>query len=636
MKLISMKTFVLQKNHIRNSLLILILAGLFAACDSDDVGGNLYTFTDQTMGQYLQADTVNFSEFTKLLDTTNVIGLLKSYGEFTCFAPTDSAMKVYYKEHGKQGLNGFTIDSLKLIAYDHLINGTILMNSDFIVGDQVPTSMSERYLMISYSKDTTYLNTTSRILQKDIVVHNGVIHKIAQVLNPSRKGLVEKVANDPNFSIFYQGLLATGLVDSMLKVEDETYDPSLYANLVTVAKDKNDWFYEALPTSRKYGYTLFMENDSIMRVNGITDLESMKEYAASIYDEVYPEDAGNQVITSRTNSLNRFIAYHIINKSLPINKLIDAYVTPHQIATSNLYEYIETLCPNTLMEVTREWTGATNLLNKYLSSTDGLHVVKITKTSIPAINGIYHELDGMLVYSYDVANMLSTKRLRFDAASFFPELTNNNMRGLGNTLPNLKFVLPRGYIDRISSSEQTVVKYLTPYYMYQDYEGDEIYLSATSSNLYDFSIITLPVPAGTYEVRFGYLTNGKRGVAQLYMDNIPTGVPLNLNTAATHASIGYVTPGDDLDDPYGYQNDKMMRNRGYMKAPACFQAPDKTWSGGENARYCPKALRKILGTYEYLKAETHVLTVRGLSGGEFMFDYLEFVPTSMLETEDVN
>ena len=78
-----------------------------------------------------------------------------------------------------------------------------------------------------------------------------------------------------------------------------------------------------------------------------------------------------------------------------------------------------------------------------------------------------------------------------------------------------------------------------------------------------------------------------------------------------------------------------MRNRGFMKGPACFKVVQSGWSGGENARYSPAALRRIMGTYNFPEASNHILTVKGLSGGEFMFDYLEFVPTSVLESEDI-
>lgn len=124
-------------------------------------------------------------------------------------------------------------------------------------------------------------------------------------------------------------------------------------------------------------------------------------------------------------------------------------------------------------------------------------------------------------------------------------------------------------------------------------------------------------------------------MSQLYFDGVPAGVPLNLNTDATVSAIGYVKPGTDSDDPLGFQNDKMMRNRGYMKGPACFKVPKTGWTDGENARMSPKLLRRIMGTYTFKTAGNHVLMVKGLSGGEFMMDYLDFVPTSVLETEDI-
>lgn len=621
------------------------IVSLFSSCDPDEVGDNLYTFTDQMAGQYLKdVENAQFSEFARLLDTTKVLGLLNSYGQYTIFAPTNEAMKEFYTIKGKKGLADFSRDTLLTIAYDHIINGTMVPYLSFINGRLSEMSMSNRYFTISFdNKSETFVNRTSQILRKDIMVHNGVIHAINRVLDPSREGIVEAIASKPEYSLFYEALIATSMADSLLLDKDDSYVAADYRSLITTPKESNQWFYQDIPAFRRYGYTVLMESNATMSARGVNSLDELAAYAKSVYDQIYPEDANITDYKNRRNSLNRYISYHLINKELSKTKFIDAYDTDHMLKTVDMYEYIETMCPNTLLEVKKDRTsGQSNLFNAYTAAA----AVRLHSTNydFESDNGVFHEIDKPLLYSVDVDAYLSSKRLRFDAASFFPELTNNNMRGSRfNQNSNaslyreqsLHYQIPRGYISRIKASEQTVVGYLAGYARFQNYMADEIFLSASAGKLYEFTITTPPIPAGTYEIRFGYLTNGKRGVAQLYVDDIPAGVPLNLNLTASDVSIGYETPGSITTDPAGFENDKMMRNRGYMKGPAGFKVAEAGWTSGQNARYSDANLRKILGTYQFNVAGTHEIKVVGLSGGEFMFDYLEFVPTSAIEFEDI-
>lgn len=615
---------------------------LFTSCyDSDDIGGNLYTFKNQNLGEYLKANPDEYSEFTKVLDTTGVLGLLEAYGAYTCFAPDNNAMRAYYAKHSKNKLADFALSALKEIAYDHLIKGDTIFSRNFNVGNRlIPLSMSERYFIVTKdadpSNDILYMNN-SPILQRDIKLHNGVVHKLGKVIEPVRLGIVEVISKDEKFKLFHQALIETGVADLMLKEKDETYDPKPHNNKVN-----GNWEYVGhkimyVPQSRRYGYTVFMESDETLAKYGITDLASMAAKAAQIYDEVYPEDAAITDIRDRRNSLNRFVAYHVLSRELDRTKLIDAYDSPHMLKTVDMYEYLETMCPNTLIEVSKIralGTAGTNLLNR----TPNGDAVRITDYyNKQATNGIYHEVDKLLVYSTEVDGMLSSKRLRFDAAGFFDEFINNNMRGLGMTTfstYNLGFYLPKGYLERLSCSDQTTVTYLTCFEAYLDYQGDEIWLVANSGKLYDFTLTTPPVPAGTYEVRFGYQPTIYRGVGQVYFDGEPAGLPVNFGNLANTPSIGYERPGSVSEDLNGYQNDKMMRNRGYMKGPASFTVPNTTWYTGP-ARSSVNYLRKVIGTFTFDEAGTHQITIKGLSNGEFMFDFVEYVPTSALEFEDI-
>ena len=626
----------LEKQILIGMVVLLSAIGIFSSCSSDDIGGNRFTFTGKMMGQYLR-DSTDFSEFTALLDTSKVMGLLNSYGAYTCFAPSNEAMKKFYKLKGKKSLKDFTLDSLKIIAYDHIIMGNVVMYSNFLVGRLPELSMSDRYFSISFSATgAAYINKTSLITQKDILVHNGVIHKINEVLNPTQSGIVEAISNDSTFSLFYGALIATGLSDSLLAYKDLKYDPTPY-NYLNGPGDGNEFDITVVPSFRKFGFTALMESNATMRANGITDLESMKAYAAA---NVYHADPSITDIRNRNNSLNKFIAYHLINKQLSYHTFIDAYDVNNMLKIRDMYEYIETMCPNTLMEIKKDrLLNKTNLIN-YIRETGSVIQIVTSNDDKDATNGVYHEIDGMLVYNKAVNGELSSKRLRFDPSSFFPEFTNNNMRGLPmhglNNDKNTRFLIPKGYCDRIESSETTNVGYLTNQDMYCDYEGDEIFLQSSSGKLYDFSFILPPVPEGTYELRFGYQCNGGRGVAQLYIDDVPCDVPLDMNiTGKDPANVGYELPGSNADDPFGFLNDKTMRNKGYMKGPAVFHANSTIWFKSDNARDESTTLRRILGIYTFKTASTHKMTVRGLSGGQFMMDYFEYVPTSAIESEDI-
>ena len=615
----------------------------FTGCYNNDKPGDIGVFTDQTLGQYLE-QTPEFSEFFTLLKKVNVAGLLYSYGEYTCFAPDNDAMKAFYQSQNKQSLDDFSADDLQRMAYNHLINGKIVMYVNFVEGRLPWLTMSDTYITINFINNGIYINGASEVTEKDITVHNGVVHKINQVLNPTRIGISEEISNNARYSLFYEALAATRLDALLLKEKDDSYDPSLWMDMVIATPQMGYWYYDELPLTKKYGYTVFVESNDTYAANGITDLESLKKYAASVYDEMYPEDKNVTDITDRRNSLNRFIAYHLVEKLLTYTYLIDAYDTDHMLKTADMYEYLETLCPNTLIEIKKDRTANQIYIN-YIRATGSYNQVSAQYRDMRASNGVFHEVNKILVYSKNVHNELSTKRLRFDSSSFFPELTNNNMRGQGTklyynptdpaTVQNIDYILPPGYLEGVTMSEQTTMKYLTACAAFCDYQGDEIFLSATSGKLYDFTIATPPIPEGTYEVRFGYMSNGKRGVAQLFIDNIPAGVPLDLNLFGNDPSIGW--QGVSTADPNGYENDKMMRNLGYMKAPSAFKAPDTRWYGtaGVSARNFNGALRKIMGTYKFDKAGPHTMTVKGLSPGEFMFDYMEFVPTSALESEDI-
>ncbi len=621
---------------------ILLLSFAFIAtlssCDSDNIPEeSLYVFNDKLVGQYIESDST-LSEFYKLLTKTNTVGLLNSYGEYTVFIPDNQAMQEFYKLKGKSGLEEFTTDSLKEIAYDHIINGALVNYAQFNNGRLFNMTMSDRYLKITMTDSATLVNESSTILQKDILAYNGIIYKISKVLDPVREGIAAVIAKDSTFSLFYEALVATGLVDSILKNVDESY--SITAARKQELEDAVKTGIASLryaPTSRKFGYTLLMESNTTYKTHNIHTLSDLTTYAASIYDELYPEDAGINNLKNRKNSLNRFVAYHIIDKELSAEKFIKKYDTQHMSTLVDLEEFIVPMCPNTLLEVRiKRSSNEYNLFN-YNPETNSAIRIDPIRFDLSAENGVYHEIDNLLVYSKEIEDRLSSKRLRFEFSSIFSEFTNNNMRGRPSDNGDLfRNAIPAGFLDKFKCNDQVVICYTAANDRLMNFQGDEVFLTTPPGKLYEFTITTPPVPAGTYEIRFGYQATGSRGVVQYYVDGIPCGVPVNLNNIGSNPQIGWELVGSNLEDPLGYENDKMMRNRGYMKGPNSFRAINESWYKGTSARVNVGNLRKILGTFSFAKTQEHEMTFKGLSSGQFQIDYIEFVPTSALEFEDIN
>lgn len=619
-------------------LILLLGAGTLLTSCIDDSPDIISTFTQEMMGEYLENNKENFSEFSRLMDTTEVMGLINAYGEYTLFAPTDAAMRDLYKSQGRSSLKDYPLDTLKKIAYDHLIKGYIITTNLFTDGLMPYLTMSDRYIETSSKAGSSqylfFVNANSEILTKNIVVTNGVIHVINRVLVPSALTLPQAIASDSRFKLFNEALMKTGLVEKIKLTLDKSYDPKKFAYL-DVNYHQGSGSKDEIPSSRKYGFTAFMESDSTYNnVYNIHTFEDLKAYAeAHVYHED-PSDASVTDITDPRNSLNKFIAYHLVNKKLPYIKLIDMYDTDHMIKTYDMYEYIETMNPNTLIEVKKERGAATvnstdNFLNKSPETGESVQIVNTYKDK-DAINGVYHEINKILIYDKRVAGEMSSKRIRIDAAAFFPEFTNNNMRIYDKAVPR-SWVYPPGYIERLTCSETTYFSYSNAYGGYLDYQGDEIFLKG----LYDFKLVTPAIPAGTYEVRFSYQPTGARGAAQLYWDDVPCGIPLDLRIAANDPLVGFVVPGSDPEDPLGLENDKMMRNRGYMKGPSTYKDVIDRWYGLKIARNSTASLRRILGTYTFKKSGTHTFTVKAVRSGQFMLDFLEFVPVEVIENENV-
>jgi len=636
-------------------LMALLLSGaVFQACFNDKVIDTKRDGVDITA--YLENnDLYNYSEFLKWMTAIGVDGMLNARGNYTCFIPTNDAVMEYYKE------KGITFDQMAKTDIEDLVYTHIIMldnpTADPILSKYFPNgtigspNMRGRFLQITFdSTGVMYVNQTAKILLPDqgpvrpYYVLNGVVHTIDKVLEPSRAylaGLIE--SHKDRFSLFNEALIATGLIDS-LEISNDDYaqkrkDGVIPTKIKSLSTFCNETQYQTAgaggtlntPVSCATGYTVLMESDETFNNAGIYTLEDMQRYAEQHITPSKPDAYGD--ITNSDNSLNRFIAYHIITQTMDINDFIPAVWNNYYLPGTALIDYAETINPYGIMEIQRDIQGP--VLNKRKDGT-AVRVLRIPDNNT-AENGFIHEIDGLLTYDDGVESDVLNKRLRFDITSLMPEMQTNRLTGNATYANKNGLVFPNGYFKNFSPlSEGTQIQYggAMPSGWY-DLHLDEFLIAGK----YDVKLRLPPVPPGTYEIRIGYSANSQRGVLQIYLDGQPLGIPLDMTKMANDPSIGYVRPDpNSTTDPNGYENDKMMRNRGYMKGPGSVFYSSTASSSTETLRFYQGSLRRILTTARLDEGE-HWLrfkSVEDITTREFMLDFLELVPTSYLDKEGVD
>ncbi len=596
-------------------LLTLVIAAI--SCSDDVSDDSYYTFTGNTVTSYCENNEA-FSVFSALLHDTNLGPLLASYGHYTCFLPDDDAFAHYFQSIGKK-YDDLTIEEKREMVFNHVIKSaaTDYSSDHFEEGSLPESNMNDNYVTISYQSDSAggalviNVNKTSQITEKDIEVHNGIIHVIDNVLTSSEEYLLNILESEGNFTIFAEAMRLTHLNDSTERIIDETYVCPYPSGEVR----KGEMTFK-IPTVKRYGYTLFAEPDEVMRQAGISSIEDLVEYAKKYYGNEYPSD-----YTKRDNALNRFVSYHLLDRQMSTNSFIYNGACTSANFMSERKEYYETMYTYRLMEIKAG--------NKINTQKDGTYVgLSEAHSNLSGINGYVHSLTSMLVYDEDVmTNDVLNKRIRFDFYNVPPELTNNNIRWqLAGMADASGYVITNDFCNKhLSFSDETEIT-MWASDSWTNFEADELKLNGW----YDFTLRMLPVPPGSYEIRLGYRQESWRGIAQLFVDGEIQGIPRDLRIAGTDPQVGWIA---DTGTPADAENDKAMRNRGYMKAPASIW----TLQGQTTLREKETCLRIIIGQFNFQEYGAHYLRGKNVYAPdqEFHGDYIEIIPTSLIDTEDI-
>lgn len=614
-------------------LSLCVMAGGFGltSCSDEFDEGSLYTLTANTVASYID-ETDGFSIFRQLMDDTDIRGLLSTYGHYTCFLPTDEAFRKHFAETGTS-LETMSADEKRALIYNHIVmNGQTEYTSDKFEEGALPSvSMSTQKINISYKADeagTSFeilVNSSAKILERDIEAHNGVLHTIDAVLYYPDEYIDDILAQHDEFALFLSALRATGVNQLVRSSYDSNYVPECG---VEGFKDpaNPEWKPYFVPQEKRTAYTCFAEPDAVFAAAGITDLASLEAYAARFYGNEAPG-----ALTDPKNALNRFMRYHILDRQLGANEFFRANNTIASRVTE-VEEFYPTLYDDRLIEVKNINGGVINFRNNPTDVSAVPAYVEISEgtRNINAINAYIHALENILVYDETIMrNDVLNRRIRFDIANLLPELTNNYYRWAHS---------PDGYAGVKVPGDGVYSKYFRctegtrPYLTFFDdgtYHACQFYVRGW----FDYELSTLPVPPGEWELRVGATMHDYYGIAQIFLDGQIQGIPIDLaaGQTANDLRVGW-EPDDDMGN-LNKENDKAMRNRGYMKGPHSELIPG---GGGKTLRENSRFLRIIVGRFNSSEYGSHVFRSKNIYSDEkyFVIEYLELIPTSQIENED--
>lgn len=574
-------------------------------------------------------------------------------------------------------------------------NSEAYATTDFETGALGTTNMNDRYISISYGTEianvseagdtalntTIYVNTNAKVIEGDIEVENGYIHVVDHVLSPSTSTTADLIIGTPNTQFFGTLLKKTGWDSKLTSYKDEAWEETYDDVRGTTYTGMSGGWEGLFPEHRYTGYTIFVETDSVYESKGITDLETLKQWVMTNNNFDDDTSRGNATswsddYTNDYNWLNQFVAYHILPERLTYNNMVtfaneygcDASLMKTRTSSQffvNVWEYWETIG---VQRRSLKITGCRqngviqrriNRVSRYNQKTYKENMGEMTENDYGirvydnngnydnnALNGYYYPIDDILIWNSRVPNSVLNERLRYDITSLFPEMLTNNIRQ--NRINSWYFNEDKighylsGVVDMATGTDFEYLpntSYSGSTGSWLDYQIDEFNIRGT----YDFTMKLPPVPyTGTYELRYGVWANNNRGMAQIYLGenykNLPAiGIPLDLREASgtSASSTGWVA--EERIAPTGtdstslFENQKTMRNLGFMKAPKYVQVSDGT---GRDSKNC---LRKIIYTGQFEAGKTYYIRFKSVltsTSTEFFFDYIELVPKSVYAGEN--
>ena len=296
----------MQTKYLKTAVLGLTAMMALNSCREQIDEGARFTFVGNTIATYLQSEP-ECSHFVEILTRGECIGLMKAYGQYTCFAPNNDAIErflieqdsIYWASVAKHesnpdmykivetGIHSPRLEDLSdekcgEIARNHILP-KMYYGTDFTGNSIADANMNERDLTLSIiaedGEPVVLINSEAKVKWEE-ETENGVVHVLEGVVNPSSLDVPTLLNDYSYFSLFMEALNKTGYAEVLTQISDGSYTEG--DKIVQSIRDKEMAPY---PANRRYGFTLFLESNDVLKKAGVTDFTSLVEMCRREYPE---------------------------------------------------------------------------------------------------------------------------------------------------------------------------------------------------------------------------------------------------------------------------------------------------------------------------------------------------------------
>lgn len=207
-------------------LLLIVTALVFASCVKTTVEEGAWEEKEEQLISEILLERTDMDQTIAASERVYIWNLLKTYGTYTFFAPSNDAWKKYLERKGLNSVDEIEQETLEAIFEYHILpieKLTLIFKNGLMDEADSTVNGDLLYMDLTEGLDNIRVNNKALITQGNIEAWNGVIHVVDNILDPPVQSVAEYLETQEEFSRFYQFLNENQVIDTLRTLKMNIY-----------------------------------------------------------------------------------------------------------------------------------------------------------------------------------------------------------------------------------------------------------------------------------------------------------------------------------------------------------------------------------------------------------------------------